>query len=253
MLILISPAKTLDYSEASYEFHSKPRMLKDSQVLVEDLKQKSSKDLQQLMSVSEKIANLNVERFQSFKTPFNTKNAKPSVLAFKGDVYTGLQAEEMDKEDLEFAQDHLRILSGLYGVLRPMDLMQPYRLEMGTRLKNEKGKNLYEFWDDRITKTLNKDLKSSGGNAIINLASKEYFGSVKTQSLKGDLYHVNFKEERNGKYKIISFNAKKARGVMSRYIIKNRLTEPESLKAFDEDGYAFNPDLSSEREWIFTR
>jgi len=253
MIVLLSPAKTLDYSTASYDFHSKPRMLKDSAILVDSLKQKSSEEIQKLMSVSVKIADLNVDRFQSFKTPFNTKNAKPSVLAFKGDVYTGLQAGDMNKEELEFAQEHIRILSGLYGLLRPMDLMQAYRLEMGTRLKNENGKNLYEFWDDRITKLINKDLKASKGNAVINLASKEYFNAVKPKSLKGDLYHVNFKEERNGVYKIISFSAKKARGVMSRYIIKNKITNPEDIKGFAEDNYMFNPELSTERDWIFTR
>lgn len=253
MLVLLSPAKTLDFSNATYAFHSKPRMLKDSVVLVDNLQQKSSKDLQELMSVSEKIADLNVERFQSFKTPFTKKNAKPSVLAFKGDVYTGLQADDMDTADLEFAQDHIRILSGLYGVLRPMDLMQAYRLEMGTKLKNEQGKDLYEFWDDRITKLLNKDLKSNGANVVINLASKEYFNSVKPKDLKGDLYHVNFKEERNGVYKIISFSAKKARGVMSRYIIKNKITNPEDIKNFNEDNYVFNTELSSEKDWVFTR
>lgn len=253
MIVLLSPAKTLDFTNIDYGVHSRPRMLKDSNILIKELKTKTSKDLQDLMKVSVKIADLNVERFHSFKTPFNKKNAKPSVLAFKGDVYAGLQAETMDGADLEFAQEHLRILSGLYGILRPMDLMQPYRLEMGTRLKNENGKNLYEFWDDRITKLINKDLKTSKGSAVINLASKEYFNAVKPKELKGELYHVNFKEERNGVYKIISFNAKKVRGVMSRYIIKNRITKPEDLKAFTEDGYVFNADLSSEKDWIFTR
>jgi cytoplasmic iron level regulating protein YaaA (DUF328/UPF0246 family) len=253
MIVLLSPAKTLDFTTANYEFHTKPRMLKDSSILINELKTKSSKDLQDLMKVSVKIADLNVERFHSFKTPFNTKNSKPSILAFKGDVYTGLQAEAMNETDFEFAQEHLRILSGLYGILRPMDLMQAYRLEMGTRLKNENGKNLYEFWNDKITKLINKDLKASKGNAIINLASKEYFNAVKPKELKGELYHVNFKEERNGVYKIISFNAKKARGVMSRYIIKNRITNPEEIKGFNEDNYTFSPDLSSEKDWIFTR
>lgn len=250
MIVLLSPAKTLDFAETAYGFHSKPRLLKDSSILVKELQGKSSKDLQDLMKVSVKIADLNVDRFHSFKTPFNKKNAKPSVLAFKGDVYTGLKAGEMSEEDLEFAQEHIRILSGLYGLLRPMDLMQAYRLEMGTKLKNEKGKNLYEFWGDKITKLINKDSK---GAPIINLASKEYFHSVKTDQLKGDLYHVNFKEKKNDVYKIISFNAKKARGIMSNYIVKNRITDPEEMKSFTEDGYFFNPDLSSEKDWIFTR
>ncbi len=253
MIILLSPAKTLDYNNVEYTFHSKPRHLKDSQVLVDVLKKKKSAELQKMMKVSEKIADLNVERYRNFSMPFNKKNAKPSVLAFKGDVYTGLQAGEMTDEELEFAQKHVRILSGLYGVLRPMDLMQPYRLEMGTRLKTNAGKNLYEFWDDKITKTINKDLKNTEGTAIINLASKEYFSSIKTDNLKGELYEVNFKEERNGVYKIISFNAKKARGIMARYIVRNNITDPSKIKKFKEDGYVFNKELSSERNWIFTR
>lgn len=250
MIVLLSPAKTLDYSEVPYDTHSKPRLLKESASLVEELQKKSSKDLQDLMKVSVKIADLNVERFHSFKTPFNTKNAKPSILAFKGDVYTGFKADEMTAEDLAFAQDHIRILSGLYGLLRPMDLMQAYRLEMGTKLKNQHGKNLYEFWGDKITELINKDGKKE---PVINLASKEYFHSVKTDQLKGDLYHVNFKEKRNNAYKIIAFNAKKARGMMSRYIVQNRITDPEGMKGFVEDGYFFNADLSSEKDWIFTR
>jgi len=221
--------------------------------LVEELRKKSSNDIQKLMSVSVKIADLNVERYQSFKTPFNTKNAKPSVLAFKGDVYTGLQAGDFSEEEMQFAQEHVRILSGLYGILRPMDLMQAYRLEMGTKIPNAGGKNLYEFWGEKITKTINKDLKANGGNAIVNLASKEYFHSVKTKSLQGDLYHINFKENRNGTYKIISFSAKKARGIMARYIVQNNITNPEDLKKFGEDNYCFNPDLSSEKDWVFTR
>ncbi len=253
MLVLLSPAKTLDYSDADYGFHSKPRLLKDSAELVEVLKKKKSSDLQELMKVSEKIADLNVERFQAFKAPFNKKNAKPSILAFKGDVYTGFQVDDMDGEDLTFAQEHIRILSGLYGVLRPMDLMQAYRLEMGTALKTEKGTNLYHFWEEKITKMLNKDLKSSKGDAVINLASKEYFHSVKPEMLKGDLYHVNFKEKRNGTYKIISFSAKKARGIMARYIVKNKITSPDKLKEFKEEGYSFNKELSTEKDWIFTR
>ncbi len=252
MLVLLSPAKTLDYSDVSYSFHSKPRLLKESEELISVLKKKKSKDLQKMMKVSEKIADLNVERFQTFATPFNKKNAKPSVLAFKGDVYTGFQADDMDNDDLTFAQTHIRILSGLYGVLKPMDLMQPYRLEMGTKLQVKKAKNLYEFWDNKITQLINKDIKKAG-EAIINLASKEYFHSVKKDELKGDLYTINFKEERNGVFKIISFSAKKARGTMSRYIVKNKITDPELLKKFKEDNYAFNPELSTERNWIFTR
>ncbi len=253
MIVLLSPAKTLDFTPKDYAFHSKPRMLTDSQILVNILKKKSSKDLQKLMGVSEKIAALNVERYDSFTTPFNKKNAKPSILAFKGDVYTGFQAEDLNDEDFQFAQEHIRILSGLYGILRPMDLMQPYRLEMGTKLNNEKGKNLYDFWNDNITKMINKDLKKSEGNAIINLASKEYFHSIKPKELQGELYHINFKENRNGVYKIISFSAKKARGIMARYIVKNKIIDPQKIKKFKEDNYSFNKELSSERDWVFTR
>ncbi len=253
MIILLSPAKTLDYGSSEYPFHSEPRMLEQSNELVTVLKKKNTKAIMELMGVSQKIADLNVQRYSDFSMPFNTENAKPSVLAFKGDVYTGLKADEMNKKDLEFAQNHVRILSGLYGVLRPMDLMQPYRLEMGTKLKVKRKKNLYEFWDKSITQVLNEDLTATKGSAIINLASNEYFKSVKTKELQGDLYNLNFKEERNGVYKIISFNAKKARGMMANYIVKNKITQPEDLKGFLEDNYAFNEDLSTERDWIFTR
>ncbi|MGB1217643.1 MAG: peroxide stress protein YaaA [Saprospiraceae bacterium] len=253
MIVLLSPAKTLDESHAEYDFHSVPRMLAQSEELVANLKTKGSEDIQKLMKVSAKIADLNVARFNEFSTPFSEENAKPSILMFKGDVYTGFDASTLDKKGLEFAQKHIRILSGLYGVLRPMDLMQSYRLEMGTRLENKKGKNLYEFWGKEITEKINEDLIDSEGETIINLASKEYFSSVKPKELKGELIHLNFKEERDGKFKIISFNAKKARGVMARYIVDHEITKPEALKAFNLDNYIFNDELSSEKEWIFTR
>ncbi len=253
MIVLLSPAKTLDETPMQPVFHSEPRMLKESKTLVGILKKKKSADLQKLMGVSEKIADLNVARFKSFSIPFSTENAKPAVLAFKGDVYTGLKADEMNEEQLAFAQSHIRILSGLYGILRPMDLMQPYRLEMGTRLENKKGNNLYKFWGDDITRIINKDLKDAGGNTIINLASNEYFKSVKKSELEGELLTVNFKEKRNGVYKVISFNAKKARGIMARYIIHKGITDKKKLKAFKEDDYSFNKDLSTDSEWIFTR
>ncbi|MEL6941603.1 MAG: peroxide stress protein YaaA, partial [Bacteroidota bacterium] len=188
-----------------------------------------------------------------FSTPFNLENAKQAVLAFKGDVYQGLEAGDFTGEDLEFAQQHLRILSGLYGVLRPMDLMQPYRLEMGTRLAQNGSKNLYEFWDKKITKILNKDLKESGGEWIVNLASNEYFKSVKKDQLKGKLLNIDFKENRDGKYKTIAFNAKKARGAMSRQIIKHRLNEVEAIKSLIVNDYIFNQELSNEQHFIFTK
>lgn len=253
MLLLISPAKTLDFSETPLKQYTQPVFSKESKKLVSILKNMQAEDLKKLMGVSDKIAELNVQRFKSFKTPFTLKNAKQSILAFRGDVYTGLNADEFDEADMGFAQQHLRILSGLYGVLKPFDLMQPYRLEMGTKLQNETGKNLYAFWDQKITKQLNKNLSASSNKVIINLASKEYFKSVQPKQLAGELYTVNFKEDKNGTYKIVAFFAKKARGMMCNYVIKNKITEPEHLKGFDYDGYLFNPDLSSEREFIFTR
>ncbi|MEM6964194.1 MAG: peroxide stress protein YaaA [Bacteroidota bacterium] len=253
MLMLISPAKTLNFDSTDLKKKSKPRFLNESQTLINVLKKKSPADIKSLMKVSDKIAELNVERYHNFKTPFNLKNAKQAVLAFRGDVYTGLDADNFDADDMVFAQKHLRILSGLYGLLKPLDLMQPYRLEMGTKLSNGFGKNLYEFWGDKLTKTINKDAKASKATAIINLASNEYFKSVQKKALKTDLYDIAFKEERNGVFKIISFSAKKARGMMAQFIIKNKLTEPEHLKGFDMDNYVFNEDLSSEREFVFTR
>lgn len=253
MLMLISPAKTLNFDSTELKKKTKPRFLTESQALIDILKKKSPADIKGLMKVSDKIAELNVERYHSFKTPFNLKNAKQAVLAFRGDVYTGLDADNFDADDLAFAQSHLRILSGLYGVLKPLDLMQPYRLEMGTKLSNGFGKNLYEFWGDKLTKTINKDVKSSKATAIINLASNEYFKAVQKKELKTDLYNIAFKEERNGVFKIISFSAKKARGMMAQFVIKNKLTDPEHLKGFDMENYVFNEDLSSEREFVFTR
>lgn len=253
MLLLISPAKTLNFDSTDLKKKSKPRFLTESQSLIDILKKKSSGDLKKLMKVSDKIADLNRDRYQSFKTPFNLKNAKQAFLAFRGDVYTGLDADSFDTKDIEFAQSHLRILSGLYGVLRPLDLMQAYRLEMGTKLINENGKNLYEFWGDKVTKTINKDLKSSKSNAIINLASKEYFSVLQPKNFKGDLYNIHFKEDKNGAFKIVAFFAKKARGMMCHYIIKNKITQPEHLIGFDYEGYTYNEALSSERDIVFTR
>ena len=252
MILLLSPAKTLDFSASGLKKHTTPRLLEDTEKLVKVLKTKSARSLKKLMSVSDAIAELNVERFQSYETPFTPENAKQAVLAFKGDVYTGLQAETFDEQDLEFAQKHLRILSGLYGLLTPLDLMQPYRLEMGTRLRLGRKKNLYEFWDTRITDLLNQDLETSGNNIVLNLASQEYFHAIKYAKLNGELYHVHFKENRNGVYKVISFTAKKARGTMSRLIIQNRVNTVEPLKAFDVDGYTYNEKLSDERNLVFT-
>ncbi len=201
------------------------------------------------MGVSKNIANLNVERNKSFSVPFNINNSKQAILAFKGDVYQGISADDFDPEDFDFANQHIGILSGLYGYLRPLDLMQPYRLEMGTRLKIRRNKNLYDFWGDIITNKINE----SDNNVVVNLASNEYFKSIKQKELNADIWTVGFKERRNGKYKVISFNAKWARGMMCRFVVKNRLTEPLQMKEFDMDDYKFNQEMSDGKELIFTR
>lgn len=254
MLIVISPAKTLDFeSPLPSENFSQPDLLDESQLLINRLKDLSSIDLMELMHISSKIADLNVDRNHQWQKPFNPDNARPSAFAFKGDVYTGLQAETLDEAELEFAQQHLRILSGLYGLLRPLDLMQAYRLEMGSKLNNLRGKNLYEFWGNRITDKLNQQLQALNSNTLVNLASNEYFKSVKPKQLNAEIITPAFKEYRNGSYKMISFYAKKARGLMTRFAIQNRISDVESLKDFDVEGYRYNPQLSLADQWVFTR
>ncbi len=253
MIVLLSPAKSLDFSPLEYSHYTQPRLLEKSEELVGTLKKKSSKKLQELMGVSKNIADLNVERFRSFSVPFGANNAKPAIYAFNGDVYTGLQAEQFEDSEMEFAQKHIRILSGLYGLLKPLDLMQPYRLEMGTRLKHKRNKNLYEFWDNSITQLINEDLAESGSNVVVNLASNEYFQAVKPAELKGEILNIDFKENRNGTFKIISFNAKKARGRMSHLIVKENITEKEKLKELVVDGYKFNESMSEENYYCFTK
>ncbi len=254
MIIVISPAKTLDFETPSAtQTHTLPDFLDDSAQLIDQLRQLEPDQIGQLMSISPKLATLNSNRYFAWNRPFNLNNAKQAILAFKGDVYTGLDADTLTESELSFAQDHLRILSGLYGVLRPLDLMQAYRLEMGTQLKNTRGNNLYEFWGDQITQSLNRDLKKQKSDVLINLASNEYFQSVQKNKLNARIITPVFKDEKNGVYKIISFFAKKARGLMSRYIIQNQLTNPEDIKQFDIGGYQFSEDSSSQDEWIFTR
>ena len=206
-----------------------------------------------MMNISEKIALENVIRFKNFSLPFTPENSKQAVLAFDGDVYDGLNAVDFSHEDFEFAQNHMRILSGLYGVLKPLDLMQPYRLEMGRALENPKGNNLYKFWGDKISKTLNNAVKETGSNVIVNLASNEYWSSVDLKKLKVPYIEIQFKEKKDGLYKVISFNAKRARGMMLRYAIKNAIQEPQILKEFNLDNYVFNSELSDEKVWVFTR
>ncbi len=254
MLIVISPAKTLDFETApiTKEF-TQPAFLNESKILISDLKKLSPAEVSSLMKISDKLGTLNFLRFNDWKTPFNLKNSKQALLAFKGDVYTGIEAETFNNQDLKFAQKHLRILSGLYGVLRPLDLIQAYRLEMGTQFENKRGKDLYEFWGNKITEQINKDLGSSKSKYLINLASNEYFKSLQAEDINADIIVPVFKDYKNGKYKIISFYAKKARGLMSAYIIKNRIKDPEDIKAFDVDGYKFSKSESDAANWVFLR
>jgi cytoplasmic iron level regulating protein YaaA (DUF328/UPF0246 family) len=253
MIILLSPAKSLDFDPTTIRKSTKPRMLDDSFALIEIMRTKSTKEIAKLMSISDKLAQLNKERYSAFSEKPASTDVKQSILAFKGDVYVGLENETLSEADLAWAQDHVRILSGLYGVLRPLDDIQPYRLEMGTQLKNPKGKDLYAFWGSKITDALNGDLKKSNGNAIINLASQEYFASVQPERLKGTLYNVNFLEKRDGKYKFISFTAKKARGWMCRFLIDSRATDPEQMTEFKGQRFQFTKSLSTEFEYVFTR
>jgi len=254
MLIVISPAKTLDYQTPPKTAHQTiPRFLDHSQRLVNILRNYSALDLAELMRLSSKLAELNFERYHDWSPQFTTDNAKQAILAMKGDVYAGLDAESFEEEDFAFAQQHLRILSGLYGALRPLDLMQPYRLEMGTRLSNEAGKDLYAFWGDTITQALSSDLAAQGDDLLVNLASNEYFKSVKPKLLAGRILTPQFKERKGDGYRMLGVYAKRARGLMSRFIIRNRLTRADDIKAFDSEGYAFTPALSSATEWVFTR
>jgi len=254
MLVTLSPSKGQDFEEpALSKKYSKPADLKDSELLIKELRKIKSKQLQEMMDISENIAELNVDRYKTFKTPFTTKNAKQAIFAFKGDVYSGLELSSFDEDDYAYAQDHLRILSGLYGCLRPLDLIQPYRLEMKTKLKNERGDNLYQFWDDRITRSINKELKKQKEAVLVNLASNEYFKSVKPKLLEGRLLNINFKETKNGKTRVVAIFAKRARGMMADYIIRNRIEDPEDLKKFRLGGYKFNKDLSDDKQWTFER
>lgn len=253
MLLLLSPAKTLDYdSPILTEQSSQPEFVEEAQHLIERMKQFGPQDIAALMKLSDKLSALNLARYQSWTPKHTEHNARPAILAFKGDVYTGLQAEDFSEQDFQFAQQHLRILSGLYALLRPLDLMQPYRLEMGTSLETEQGTSLYAYWGERITERLNKELNDEQP-VVVNLASNEYFKAVKAKQLNGRLITPVFKDLKNGRYKIISFYAKKARGLMARYIIKNRIETAEQLKGFDYEGYTFNPALSQADTWVFTR
>ena len=252
MRIIISPAKKLNEGFALANLKAtQPQFLSQSQALINILQEKDSFDIASLMKLSIKLADINVSRYQSWHTPFTADNAKQALFSFAGDVYQGLNADSLSSEDIDFAQAHLRILSGLYGVLRPLDLMQPYRLEMGTRLVNPKGSNLYDFWGEQITTQLNSELNKS--DTLINLASNEYFKVIKPKLLHANIITPTFKENKAGTYKIVGIYAKKARGLMSRFIIQNRITDVEDIKTFNVDGYMYNPNLSDAKNWVFSR
>ncbi len=254
MLIIISPAKTLDFETAPItKVHTQPEFLKESRQLVSQLKELTPAEVSSLMKISDKLGVLNFLRFNEWKTPFTLNNAKQALLAFKGDVYTGINADSFSRRDLNFAQKHLRILSGLYGILKPLDLIQAYRLEMGSKFRNRKGKDLYEFWESKLTDQINQDIKASKSKYLINLASNEYFKSLQADAINAEIIVPVFKDYKNGKYKIITFYAKKARGLMSAYIIKNRLKNPEDIKAFNVDGYKFCKSASNSTNWVFQR
>lgn len=254
MLALISPAKTLDYeTELPSSNFTQPRLLDQSEQLIEVCRELSASQLASLMSVSEKIAQLNVARFQDWQTEFDFANARQAIFAFKGDVYTGLDAYALNDSQLDFAQQHLRMLSGLYGLLRPLDLMMPYRLEMGTKLQNPRGSNLYEFWGKRITDLIQQDLQHTNSQILLNLASDEYYKAVKESALDAQIIKPVFLDQKNGKYKVISFYAKKARGLMARFVIEQQIQQVEDLKAFNSEGYYFDAENSNAKELVFKR
>ena len=254
MFFVLSPAKNLNEKDPSpVSSFTLPDLLPEAEILMQELRQLAPQQIAELMHVSDKIALLNAERNAAWHTPFTPENAKQAVFMFNGDVYEGIAADTLKPEQIDYLQQHVRLLSGLYGVLRPLDLMQPYRLEMGTAFANSRGKNLYEFWGDKITDLLNQTLKQASSDVLINLASQEYFKSVNTKKLNARLITPIFKDEKNGKYKIISFYAKRARGLMVRYAAEHCITDPEMLKNFDYEGYSFNEAASNEAEWVFMR
>lgn len=250
--MILSPAKRLDFSDPAIEVPATAhRMTDDVRSLSITARRQTQADLRRLMGISVDLAKLNQARFKAFDP--DSEEGLQAALAFAGDVYQGLDARSLAADDLGWAQDHLRILSGLYGLLRPLDRIQPYRLEMGTRLKTRRGSSLYDFWGDRISKALNADAEGHADPTLVNLASQEYFGAVDARALKLPVVNIHFREEKDGESRIISFFAKKARGTMARYAIENRIDRAEDLKAFDSDGYGFQASLSTDNDWIFTR
>lgn len=254
MLIVLSPAKTLDFESPVLDVPTtSTEFSKDAQALVRRLREFDAAGVARLMDLSEALATLNVQRYKDFRGSPAPDRTRAAVLAFDGDVYDGLSARTLDAQGLAFAQAHLRILSGLYGVLRPLDAMQPYRLEMGTRLHTDRGKDLYAYWGDKPARALRKALEASGSQVLINLASQEYFGAVQLDALKARVIHPQFQERRTAGWKVVSFSAKRARGLMARYAIDHRITDPEDLKGFTLEGYAYDAAASDRDHWYFRR
>ncbi len=254
MIIVLSPAKKLDFESENLRPETDiPALLPQAKKLIKIAKHLKPEDLKSMMGISDNLAELNVERFKAFKTPFTPANARPALDAFQGDVYVGLDASTLSDDAREYANSRVRILSGLYGLLKPLDLMQAYRLEMGTKFASERGANLYAFWGSLISKALNKDLKDEDDPVVVNLASTEYFKAVDKKALKARIITPVFQDVKDGNARVVSFLAKKARGTMTRYVIDNEINEPEALKAFNEGGYKYQEDLSSEDKWVFQR
>ena len=254
MITLLSPSKKLNLdSQDIIDHYTQCEFIKSAETLANEAKNLTENDLKDLMDISDKLAKLNRERFDRWALPFNQENAKQAVLAFDGGVYSGLKADTFSDKDFTFAQDHLRILSGLYGILKPLDLIQPYRLEMGVGFQNPKGKDLYAFWKESITKSLNKTLKKHSSQMIVNCASIEYFSAIDLSKLNGDILSIVFKEYRNDELKFISFNAKKARGLMTQYIMKNKIDKLNDIKDFNYEDYKFDSKLSEDNTFVFTR
>ena len=254
MITLLSPSKKLNFEPQNMvDNYTQCEFIKSAEILANKAKDLTESDLKELMDISDKLAQLNRERFDRWSLPFNSSNAKQAILAFDGGVYSGLRANTFSDKDFGFAQDHLRILSGLYGILKPLDLIQPYRLEMGVSFQNPKGKNLYDFWKQSITDNLNNTLKKHPSPVIINCASVEYFSAIDLSKLKGSILSIVFKEYRNGELKFISFNAKKARGLMTQYIVKNKIADHTNIKDFNYEDYKFDSKLSEDSKFVFTR
>lgn len=254
MYFLLSPAKNLnEKQDIIFNTHTLPELLSEAEILIQDLQKLAPHQLAALMHVSDKIALLNTERHTNWHTPFTPNNAKAAIYLFNGDVYEAIDAYQRSESEIQYMQKNVRILSGLYGLLRPLDLIQAYRLEMGTALANQRGKNLYEFWGERVTQALNQQLLDNGENIVINLASQEYFKVIQAQKLNARIITPIFQDEKNGQHKVISFYAKRARGLMVKYAAMHAIEDPEMLKNFDEEGYQFQAALSSENQWIFQR